>query len=74
MEDCFSEMVNFVVFFKQQCCFLETVASVDVLGFVYIVAGVGDGGDNGPDAVAVVVGFDFLSTERVWGFGQIFTL
>ena len=39
----------------------------------YIVACVGDGVDNGPDAVTIVVGFDFLSTERFRGFGWIRT-
>ena len=53
--------------FKEQFYFLETVASVAVLGFADIVANVVDGVDNGPDALAVV-GCDFLSTERVWGF------
>ena len=45
-----------------------------VFGFADVVAGVGDGVDNGPDAVAVVVGFDFLLIERFWGFGGIRTL
>ena len=44
-----------------------------MLGFAVIVAGVGDSVDNGPDAVAVVVGCDFLSTERVWGFSRMST-
>ena len=48
-------MINFVVFFEQKFNFLETVGSVAVLGFAVIVAGVGNGVDNGPDAVAVVV-------------------
>ena len=73
MEDCFSKMENFVVFFEQQYYFLETVTIVSVLGFADIVAGVGDGVDNASDAVAVVVGSNFLSTERVWGFGRIRT-
>ena len=65
VEDCFSEMVNFVVFFEQQFYFLETVASAAVHDFVDIVAGVDDGVDDGLDAVAVVVGCDFLPNERV---------
>ena len=67
-------MLNFVVFFEQQYYFPETVASVAVLGFANIVAGVCDGNDNGPGAVAVVFGCDFLSTERFWGFGRMSTL
>ena len=59
--------------FEQQFYFLGTVASDAVLSFVDIVAGVGDGVDNGPDAVIVVTGCDFRSTEKVWGFGQIGT-
>ena len=66
-------MMNFVVFFEQQYYFLETVASVAMLGFPDIVAGVGDGVDNGPDAVVVVFGCDFLTIERVWAFGRINT-
>ena len=58
-------MLNFVVFFEQQFQFLETAASVAVLGFADIVAGAGEDVDNGPDVVAVVVGCDFLSTEKV---------
>ena len=69
MGDCFSEMVNFM-FFEQQFYFSENV-SVAVFGFVDIVAGVGGCVDNGPDAIAVVVGCDFLSTERVCGFGRV---
>ena len=57
--------------FEQQFHFLETVASVDVLGLANIVAGVADGVDNSPDAVVVVADCDFLSTERIWGFGWI---
>ena len=45
-----------------------------MFGFADIVAGIDDGVDNGPDAILVVVGCDFLSTERVWGFGRISTL
>ena len=48
-------MGNFALFFEQQFFFLDTVVSVVVLGFANIV-------------VAVVVGCNFLSTERVWGF------
>ena len=66
-------MVNFLVFFEQQFYFRETIASVAVLGFVDIVAGVSDGVDNGPDTVAVVVGCDFLSTEKVRGFSRVST-
>ena len=62
MEDFFSEMVNFVVFFVQQFYFLETVASVAVIGFADIVAGVDGGVDNNSDPVAVVVDCDFLLT------------
>ena len=36
-----------------------------MLGFPDIVAGAGDGADNGPDAVVVVFGCDFLTIERV---------
>ena len=68
-----SEMMNFVVFFEQQYYFLEIVASVTVLFFVDIVAGVGDGVDNGPDAVVVVFGYGFLTIEGVRAFGQIST-
>ena len=63
-------MVNFAAFFEEQFYFLETVATVIVLGFADIVACVGDGVDNGPDAFAVFVGCDCLSTGRVWGFGR----
>ena len=49
-------MVNFAAFFEQQFYPTETVKSVSVLGFADVVAGVGDGVDNGPDAVAVVAG------------------
>ena len=73
VENCFSEMVNFAAFFEQQFYPTETVKSVSVLGFADAVAGVGDGVDNGPDAVAVVAGWDCLSTERIWGFGRIRT-
>ena len=66
-------MVNFVVFFEEQFYFLESISSVAVLDFADIVAGVGDGVDNGPDAVAVVVVCDFLPTERVWGFDMMST-
>ena len=66
-------MVNFAVFFEQQFYFLKTIATVAVLDFADIVAGVGVGDDSSPDPVAVVVGYDFLSTERVWGFGRIRT-
>ena len=67
VEDCFSEMADFVVFFEQQFYFLETAANTAVLGFADIVAGVGDDVANGPDIVGVAVGCDFLSTERVLG-------
>ena len=33
-----------------------------------IVAGVSDGVDNGPDAAAVIIGCDSLSTERAQDF------
>ena len=66
-------MMNFVVFFEQQYYFLEIVASVAVLFFEDIVAGVGDGVDNGPDAVVVAFGCDFLTIERVWAFDWIST-
>ena len=66
-------MMNFVVFFEQQYYFLEIVASVAVLFFPDIVAGVGDGVDNGPDAVIVVFGCDFLTIEGVRAFGRIST-
>ena len=66
-------MMIFVVFFKQQYYFFETVASVAVLGFADIVAGVGDGVDSGPDAVVVAFGCDFLTIERVWAFDWIST-
>ena len=59
-------MVNFVVFFEQQFYVLETIASVDVLGFGNTVAGLGDDVDNGLDVVGVAVGCDFRSIERVW--------
>ena len=59
------KMANFVLFFEQQYYFLETVASVALLCFADIAAGVGDGVDNGPNIVAVVFGCDFLSNERV---------
>lgn len=62
-------MVNFNVFFEQKFYFLDTTASVAVVGFVDIVVSVGDGIDNGPDAVAVVADHDFLSTEKVWRNG-----
>ena len=57
MVDCFSEMVNFVVIFEQRFYFLETVASVTVLGFADIVAGIGDGAGNGriPHFILVMV-------------------
>ena len=64
VEDCFSKMVNFVVFFEKQFYFLEVVASVAVLSFVD-VASVDDGVDDGLDAVAVAVGCDSLPSERV---------
>ena len=64
-------MVNFVMFFEQQFYFSENV-SVAVFVFVDIVAGVGGCVDNGPDAIAVV-GCDFISTERVCGFGRVQT-
>ena len=35
-----------------------------MFGFADVVAGGDDGVDNGPDAVAVIVGFDFLLSER----------
>ena len=44
-----------------------------VLDFADIVAGVGDVVHSGSDPVAVAVGYDFLSTKRVWGFGRIRT-
>ena len=59
-------MVNFNVFFEQKFYFLDTTASVTVVGSVDIAVRVGDGIDNGPDDVAVVVDHDLLSTERVW--------
>ena len=68
-----SEMMNFVVLFEQQYYFLEIAASVTVLFFVDVVAGVGDGVDNGPDAVVVVFGCDFLMIEGVRAFGWIST-
>ena len=49
VEDCLSQMVTSL------CFFLFCV--------VDIVAGVGDSVDNGPDAVSVVFGSDFISTE-----------
>ena len=58
---------------EQQFYFLETAASVAMLGFMDIVASVGDGVDNGPVAVAVDVGCGFLSTKKFWGFGWIST-
>ena len=64
---------EFCCFLEQQYYFLETAASFAALGFEDIVAGVGDGVNNGPDAVSVVVGCDFLSTEKVWGFCRIST-
>ena len=50
-------MVNFVVIFEQRFYFLETVASVTVLGFADIVAGIGDGAGNGriPHFILVMV-------------------
>ena len=63
MEDCFSEIVNSLVFFEQQYYFLETVESIAVLSFADFVAGVGDDDDDGADAVSFVVGCEFLSTE-----------
>ena len=69
MGDCSSKMMNFNVFFEQKFYFLDTTASVAVFGFMDMVIRVGDGIDNGPDAVAVVVDHDFLSTERVWRNG-----
>ena len=42
-----------------------------MLGFLNIAAGVGDGVDNDPDAVAVAVSCDCLSTESVWVFGWV---
>ena len=44
-----------------------------MLDFVDVVAGVGDGDDNGPNAFAFVAGCGFLSAERVWRFGRIST-
>ena len=59
-------MVNFVVFFEQQFYFLDTVASVLILDFADVNSGVGNGVDNGPDAVAAVVACDFLSILGIW--------
>ena len=39
-----------------------------MFGFADVVAGVDDGVDNGPDAVALVGGFDFLLSES---FGDL---
>lgn len=52
-------MVNFVVFFQQQFYFFETVASVTVLFFVDVVAGISNCVDNGLEVIAVVVGCRF---------------
>ena len=58
-------------FLSSKIYFLETVGSVAVLGFADIVAGVGDGFHNGPDAVAAVVGCEFLLNKRFWAFGLL---
>ena len=39
-----------------------------MFGFADVVAGVDDGVDNGPDAVTLVGGFDFLLSES---FGDL---
>ena len=58
-------MVNFVVFLSSNFTFLRLLQML--LCCFYIVACVGDGVDNGPDAVTIVVGFDFLSKIEVSG-------
>ena len=59
-------MVNFGGFFEQQF-FSRLLQVLLVFGFAD-VAGVDDGVDNGPDAVALVGGFDFLLSES---FGDL---